>query len=120
LPTAAYYNFNIGVNPHTLMASGVFYASVSSNDWHPSIVANTVAAPSGTPLGEVFTTWMSNDPNPDAPALPVNLQLRAGGWIGDAGGFITNGIPVFTSAIPLTGQTDSTGRHRTGDYGYIT
>jgi len=70
-----------------------------------------VAAPSGTPLGEVFVTWMSTDTS-------TNLQLRAGGWIGDSG--FTNGVAVFTSSIPLTNQTDSIGRHRTGDYSYIT
>jgi hypothetical protein len=107
----AYYNFNIGVSPHTFVSDGDFFASATSYDWHPSIVANTVAAPSGTPLGEVFVTWMSTD-------TTTNVQLRAGGWIGDSG--FTTGVPVFTSSIPLTGQTDSIGRHRTGDYSYIT
>ncbi len=107
----AYYNFNIGVSPHTFVSDGDFFASGTSFDWHPSIVANTVAAPSGTPLGEVFVTWMSTDTS-------TNVQLRAGGWLGDSG--FTTGVPVFTSSIPLTGQTDSIGRHRTGDYSYIT
>src|SRR5580700_3560803 len=110
-PIPAYYNFDIGVSPHTFVADGDFFASGTSNDWHPSIVANTVAAPSGTPLGEVFVTWMSTD-------TATNVQLRAGGWIGDSG--FTTGVPVFTSSIPLTNQTDSLGRHRTGDYSYIT
>ena len=110
-PIPAYYNFNIGVSPHTFVADGDFFASGTSYGWHPSIVANTVAAPSGTPLGEVFVTWMSTD-------TTTNVQLRAGGWIGDSG--FTTGVPVFTSSIPLTNQTDSIGRHRTGDYSYIT
>jgi hypothetical protein len=110
-PIPAYYNFDIGVSPHIFVADGDFFASGTSYDWHPSIVANTVAAPSGTPLGEVFVTWMSTD-------TTTNVQLRAGGWIGDSG--FTTGVPVFTSSIPLTNQTDSIGRHRTGDYSYIT
>jgi hypothetical protein len=114
-PAPAFYNFDIGATPHTLVAENVYFASSSSYDWHPSIVANTVAPPSGTPLGEVFTTWMSTDP-----ANSVNLQLRAGGWIGDSPSSLVSGIPVFTSAQPLTGQTDSNGIHRTGDYSYIT
>src|SRR5438045_793552 len=76
-PAPVYYNFNIGVSPHTLVSEGTFYASGNSYDWHPAINANTVGAPSGTPLGEIFTTWMSTDP----PAN-VNVQLRAGGGIG--------------------------------------
>src|SRR5207244_1392472 len=69
-PRPAYYNFNIGESPHTLVSDGVFLGSGTSFDWHPSIVANRVAAPSGTPLGEVFVTWMSTDPYHN-----VNLQL---------------------------------------------
>jgi len=115
-PLPAYYTFNIGVSPHALVSDGVFFASGTSFDWHLSIVANTVAVPSGTPLGEVFVTWMSTDPNHN-----VNLQLRAGGWIGDGpGGTATNGIPVFTSPLPLTNQTDASGVHRSGDYTYVT
>src|SRR4029077_10122070 len=99
-PIPTYYNFNIGVSPHTFVSDGEFFASDTSYDWHPSIVANTVAASSGTPLGEVFVTWMSTDPPNN-----INVQVRAGGWIGDSG--FTNGVPVFTSSIPLTNQTDS-------------
>ena len=35
-------------------------------------------APEYTPLGEIFTTWMSTDPT-----NKVNVQLRAGGGLGD-------------------------------------
>ncbi len=113
-PAPAWYNFNIGVSPHTEVSEGAYFASGSSFDWHPAINANTVAAPAGTPLGEIFTTWMSTDP----PAN-VNVQLRAGGGIGDNPPIGSVGIPVFTSSIPLTNQTDSLGRHRSGDYAYI-
>jgi hypothetical protein len=110
----SYYNFNIGVSPHTLVSEGVFYASASSFDWHPAINANTVGATAGTPLGEVFGTWMSTDP-----AAGVNVQLRAVGWIGDDPGSALHGIPMYTSTIPLTNQTNANGIHRTGNYAYI-
>jgi hypothetical protein len=110
-PAPAYYNFDI--SSHTLVSENTLFASATSDDWHPAINANTVGAPSGTSLGEIFTTWMSTDsPN------NVNVQLRAGGGIGDNPGHIA-GIPVFTSSFGLTNQTDSSGRHRTGDYAYI-
>ena len=35
------------------------------------------------------------------------------------GGFGYRPAPRGTSSIPLTNQTDSLGRHRTGDYAYI-
>jgi hypothetical protein len=108
-----WYNFNIGAIPHFLVGEGYFNASSSSYDWHPAINANTVGATAGTPLGEVFATWMSTDPTHG-----VNVQLRAAGGIGDNPGFGL-GIPVYTSTIPLTNQTDANGIHRTGNYSYI-
>jgi hypothetical protein len=113
VPTPAFYVFNYNGSQPTLVSNGTWYASFSSYDWHPSVVANTVAIPNGSGLGEVFVTWMSTDPQNN-----VNLQLRAGGWLGDNG--FTIGVPVYTSPLPLTGQTDSVGRHRSGDYTYIT
>jgi hypothetical protein len=74
-----WYNFNIGVSPHTLVSASCFYASLTSFDWHPSINANTLGSTASTPLGEIFATWMSTDP-----AANVNVQLRAGGGIGDS------------------------------------
>jgi hypothetical protein len=113
LATAIWYNFNTGGTP-SLVAENGWFAGLHSYDWHPSITANTVGA-SSSPVGEVFGTWMSTDPV--GSVLP---QLRAVGWIGDDAGAPLSGIPVFTSAQPLTGQTDSNGIHRTGDYSYIT
>jgi hypothetical protein len=113
-PAPIWYNFNIGVSPHTLVAQRLLVASPSSYDWHPAINANTVGATGSTPLGEIFTTWMSTDPFNN-----LNVQLRAAGWIGDDPGSSLSGIPVFTSSIPLTNQTDGNGIHRTGDYSYI-
>jgi len=115
-PTASWYNFDISASPHTLVAEGYWFASGTSYDWHPAINANRVAAPAGTPLGEIFGTWLSTDPDPSA---NVNVQLRAVGGIGDNPGSPLFGIPVFTSSIPLSNQTDGLGRHRTGDYAYI-
>jgi hypothetical protein len=48
----------------------------------------------------------------------VNVHLRAIGATGDDVGSGA-GIPVYTSPRALTGQTDSNGIHRTGDYSYI-
>jgi hypothetical protein len=57
---------------------------------------------------------MSTDPHNN-----VNVQLRAGGGIGDNPSTLNGGVPVFTSPFGLTNQTDSNGIHRTGDYAYI-
>src|SRR5207244_12188429 len=64
--------------------------------------------------GQVFTPWVSTDPDHN-----VNVQLRAGGGFADSPASGVTGIPVFTSALGLTNQTDSHGIHRTGDYAYI-
>jgi hypothetical protein len=111
-PAPAWYNFNISANPHTLVSSNVWYASNSSYDWHPSINANRVGGTGS--LGEIFTTWMSTDVQNN-----VNVQLRAGGGVGDSPPTGVTGVPVYTSPLPLTNQTDSKGIHRTGDYSYI-
>ena len=110
----SWYNFNIGASPPVLLGEDYFYGSLSSYAWHPAINANRVGAISGTPLGEIFTTWMSTDPSAN-----VNVQLRAGGGINDSPASGITGVPVFTSSFPLTNQTDSHGTHRTGDYAYI-
>jgi hypothetical protein len=110
-PAPAWYDIYTGPVIHTLEGEGVYYASNSSYDWHPAITANTNG---GNPFGEIFTTWMSTDPNNN-----INVQLRAGGGFGASPASGVTGIPVFTSAVPLTNQTDSLGRHRTGDYAYI-
>jgi hypothetical protein len=112
--TASWYNFDIGVSPHILAGNSLWYANGNtSSDWHPAINANTVGAPAGTPLGEIFGTWMSVDATNN-----VNVQLRAIGGLGDTIGTLS-GIAVFTSSIPLTNQTDGAGIHRSGDYSYI-
>jgi hypothetical protein len=111
-PAVAWYNFNVGASPHTLVASRFLFAAQNSYDWHPSLNANLPLFSNS--LGDVFTTWMSTNPG-----AGTNVQLRAAGWFGDDAGVDLAGIPVFTSAIPLTNQTDANGIHRTGDYSYI-
>jgi hypothetical protein len=53
------------------------------------------------------------------PPAGTNVQLRAGGGLGDSPASGITGVPVFTSSFGLTNQTDSLNRHRTGDYAYI-
>jgi hypothetical protein len=90
---AAFYSLDIA-SPPTLVANRAVFASATSYDWHPSIVAN-----GGSYNGNVFITWMSTDPSNN-----VNLQLRANGWFGDdPGGPVAGGTTVFTSPRPLTG-----------------
>jgi hypothetical protein len=113
-PAPAFYTFDIGATPHTLVAEGFWFTTASSNDWHPSIVANQVLRPTGSVLGEVFVTWMSTDP-----ANNVKLQLRAGGAVGD-NPHLGAGVAVFTSPLSLTNQTDAAGIHRSGGYTSIT
>ena len=108
--TPTWLAIDIGTNPHTLVNEGVWNASVTSSDWHPSVNANTIGS---YPLGETFGTWMSVD----ATTL-INVQLRAIGASGDDVGS-GSGISVYTSPRALTGQTDSNGVHRSGDYSYI-
>jgi hypothetical protein len=59
-PAVAWYNFNVGATPHTLVASRFLFAAQTSFDWHPSINANGIGS-TDNPLGEVFATWMSTN-----------------------------------------------------------
>jgi hypothetical protein len=110
LATPLWLDFDIQASPHVLVNGNGWFASPTSSDWHPSINVNNVT---GYPLGETFGTWMSVDATNN-----VNVQLRAIGATGDDVGSGA-GIPVYTSPRALTGQTDSNGVHRTGDYSYI-
>jgi len=107
-------NGNFGGAP-SLVSSSIWFATGTSSDWHPSIVVNSVKSgcASGVPTGETFGTWMSTDASNH-----TFLNLRANGSTCDSAGF-GPGIVVLNSAAPLTGQTDSIGRHRSGDYSYI-
>jgi hypothetical protein len=110
LATPFWLDITIGTSFHYLAASGSWAASPTSSGWRASLNANTVG---GSPLGETFGTWMSVDATGN-----VNVQLRAIGATGEDVGSGA-GIPVYTSPRALTGQTDSNGIHRTGDYSYI-
>jgi hypothetical protein len=101
--TPRWYEFDTSSN--TLVADGIWFASGTSSDWHPSIVMNTA--------GETFGTWMSVD----APRN-LNLSLHFNGGTGDSAGSGGGGT-LFTSAQALTGQTFPPPRHRAGDYSYI-
>jgi hypothetical protein len=90
---------------NTLVASGLWFASQTSSDWHPSIVMNTA--------GETFGTWMSVDARSG-----LNLSLHYNGGSEDSAGVGAGGT-LFTSTQPLTGQTFPDNRHRAGDYSYI-
>jgi hypothetical protein len=101
--TPRWYEFDTGSN--SLVADSIWFASGTSSDWHPSIVANTA--------GETFGTWMSVD----APRN-LNLSLHFNGGSGNSAGGGAGGT-LFTSTQPLTGQTFPFPRHRAGDFSYI-
>jgi hypothetical protein len=116
--TPRYYEFDTSSNTWLTTGGNIWFASGTSSDWHPSIVANTVGVSGSAQVGETFGTWMSVDANNN-----LNLQLRAIGGPGDtvspASAGFGAGIPVgAASAQPLTNQTVN-GRFRSGDYSYI-
>ena len=108
--TPRWYEFDTGAS--TQVGSGIWFATGTSSDWHPSIIVNGVGAVAPNPTGETFGTWMSVDATNNR-----NLQLRAiGGSFDNAGAGA--GIPVSPlSAQPLTNQTFN--GNRSGDYSYI-
>jgi hypothetical protein len=115
--TPRYYEFDTSSNTLLTTGSSIWFASGTSSDFHPSIVANTVGVSGSAQVGETFGTWMSVDATNN-----LNLQLRAIGGPGDtvsppsAGSGA--GIAVGpASAQPLTNQTFN--GNRTGDYSYI-
>ena len=108
--TPQWYEFR--TDDSTLVNSGIWFATGTSTDWHPSIVVNGVGATATSPTGETFGTWMSVDA-----ANNRNLQLRAIGGSFDSAGSGA-GIAVGpASALPLTNQTFN--GNRSGDYSYI-
>jgi hypothetical protein len=86
LPTPVWYRIN--TQTHTVVETGVFYASPTSFDFNASIVANQE--------GDMFVTWSSTDPNPDVAA---NAQVRFSGRIvGDPQTDLSPGTALFTSS----------------------
>jgi hypothetical protein len=113
--TPRYYEINTSSNTIANdQTTNYWFATGTSSDWHPSIVANTVGATGSSPTGETFGTWMSVDS-----ANNVNLNLHAIGGTGDFAGEF-GGVQVGpASATALTNQTFPDSRHRSGDYSYI-
>jgi hypothetical protein len=113
--TPQWYEFDTSGN--SLLGSAKWFATNTSSDWHPSIVANTLGVTGSQVVGETFGTWMSVDATKNS-----NLQLRAIGGPGDTvsppSAGLGAGIPVGpASAQPLTNQTFN--GNRSGDYSYI-
>jgi len=85
------------------------FASSTSFDFNPSIVANEART--------IFVTWSSTDPT-----LNRNAQVRGGGKLdGDTCGVLSPGLLVIQSANPLTANFDpNLGLQRWGDYSAVT
>src|SRR5262245_17336782 len=98
------------VNADTLAVeeSCEIFASASSFDFNPAIVANEA--------GTIFVTWSSTDP-----VASVNAQVRISGKLsGDACKVMQSGAPVSQSSNPLTGNLDANvGHQRWGDYSAV-
>lgn len=95
-PAPKFYEFNTTSN--TVVQSGFFFASGTSDDWNVSLAANTSR--------EVFVTWSSTD----SPA-GIRAQMRISGkQPADAG--IPAGTALTTSPFVYTSGTP----HRWGDY----
>ena len=108
--TPRWYEFK--TSNSTLVSNGVWFSTLTSSDFHPSIVVNNVGATSTSPTGETFGTWMSIDATNH-----VNIQLHAIGGSFDSAGSGA-GIAVGpASSLPLTNQTFN--GNRSGDYSYI-
>jgi len=106
LPTPNTYRVN--ADALTIDESCPIFASGSSFDFNPSIVANEA--------GTFFTTWSSTDP-----PFGVNAQVRIGGKkLGDVCGIAQTGISINQSGNPLTGNFDpNLGFQRWGDYSAV-
>jgi hypothetical protein len=102
-PTPLWYEFNTTTD--TVVQSGFFYASPTSHDFNPSIVANDSR--------DVFVTWSSTEQG-NRLTGGTNAAVRfSGRRAGDPAGFIDAGTAVFTSGSPYT-------LFRWGDYSAVT
>jgi hypothetical protein len=89
LPTPVWYKINTAT--HTVTESGIFYATATSFDFNSSIVANQE--------GDMFVTWSSTDPSPDAGFPVANAQIRfSGRTVGDPETDLSPGTALFTSS----------------------
>jgi len=107
LATPRFYEFNTLNN--SIIQSGTFYGSATSNDFNASIAANRYQ--------DVFVTWSSTDaPN------NVNAQVRVAGRLHtDPLGVISSGSPLYGSATFLTGEPAAwdPSVQRWGDYAAV-
>ncbi len=105
--TPKFYEFD--TKNKKVIQSGIFYGSLTSDDFNASIAANR--------RKDVFVTWSSTDvPN------NVNAQVRVSGRLHtDPLGTISKGIPLFSSATCLTGEPSDVDPsvQRWGDYSAI-
>lgn len=107
LATPRFYEFNTSTN--SIIQSGIFFGSATSNDFNASIAANR--------FKDVFVAWSSTDaPN------NVNAQVRVAGRLHtDPPGVISPSSAIYTSATFLTGETSSWNPsvQRWGDYSAV-
>ena len=103
-PTPLTYRIDASTN--AIEESCEHFASVSSYDFNPSIVADTA--------GTYFVTWTSTDP-----VTPSNVQIRVTSKkAGDACTVAQAGVVVVQSANPLTNNSGG-GIQRWGEYSGI-
>ncbi|MGH3706924.1 MAG: hypothetical protein ACRDRQ_02205 [Pseudonocardiaceae bacterium] len=98
-PTPKFYEFNTTSN--TVVQTGFYFASATSDDWNASIAAN--------PGREVFVTWSSTN----APAN-IRAQMRVSGKMP-----ADPGIPAGTATVTSPGIYTSGSPHRWGDYSSV-
>jgi hypothetical protein len=106
-PAPRFYQISTATN--SVLQSGFFFASGTSDDFNASIAVNSA--------GDGFVTWTSTDP----PA-GTNAEVRFSASPASAGPFLFGaGAPLFTSGMALTGDFDSRfGMQRWGDYSAVT
>ncbi|MHB8069279.1 MAG: hypothetical protein ACYDIC_15415 [Desulfobaccales bacterium] len=107
LATPKFYEFNTLNN--SVIQSGIFYGSATSNDFNATVAANR--------FKDVFVTWNSTDaPN------NVNAQVRVAGRLHtDPLGVISNGASIFGSGTFLTGEPSASvpSLQRWGNYSAV-
>lgn len=97
----------------SVFQQGIFFRSGCSDDWMPSIAANT--------LGEAVVTWSSTQDPAGTPACSpaVNAEVRtAGRQSGDAAGAMLGNISVEGSAT-FYNDPDPVTIQRWGDYSAV-
>jgi hypothetical protein len=104
-PTPEWYEIN--TSSMTVNQSGFFFSAGSSDDFNPSIVANS--------SNDVFVCWTSTNSS-----AGTNAQVRFGGRLhtDPLGSMSVQATPLFTSSSNLTGNGGAT--QRWGDYSAVT